>query len=283
MTFTAAVSAAAPGSGTPTGSVTFYDGTTAIDTATLSKGSASYTTSALAVGGHSITAQYSGDTNFTGSTSATLTEAIRQASATTAVTSSVNPTVYGQSVTFTATVSAMPPATGTPTGTVTFYDGATAIDTATLSNGAASYSTSALAAGGHSITVQYSGDTSFTGSTSATLTQVVNQDGSATVVTSSVNASVYGQSVTFTATVSAAAPGSGTPTGTVTFYDGTTVIDTATLIGRIGDVQHLIAGRRRATRSAPATAATPTSPRAHPRRSRSPSPPCRRQRPATSR
>ena len=67
---------AAPGSGTPTGQVTFYDGTTAIDTETLTGGTASYTTSALAIGGHSITAQYLGDTDFTASTSTAITQTV---------------------------------------------------------------------------------------------------------------------------------------------------------------------------------------------------------------
>ncbi len=231
VTFTATVTATAPGSGTPTGTVTFYDGTMAIDTETLSGGTATFTTSALGFGDHAISDVYGGDTDFTGSTSPTLTQTVSQESSTTTASSSVNPTVYGQSVTFTATVSATPPATGTPTGAVTFYDGTTAIDTATLSNGSASYSTSALAVGGHSITARFNGDTDFTGSTSTAFTQTVNQDGSATVVTSSENPSFYGQGVTFTATVTAAAPGGGTPTGQVTFYDGTTAIDTETLSG----------------------------------------------------
>ena len=231
VTFTATVSAAPPATGTPTGTVTFYDGTTAIDTATLSNGSASYTTSALAVGGQSISVQYSGDTNFTGSTSATLVQVVNQDGSAAAVTSSLNPAVYGQGVKFTATVTAAAPGSGTPTGQVTFYDGATAIDSATLNNGSASYTTSALAVGGQSITVQYQGDSNFTPSTSAAVAQTVNQDGSTTTISSSANPASLGQSVTFTTTVSAAAPGGGTPTGSVTFYDGTTAIDTATLSG----------------------------------------------------
>ncbi len=231
VTFTATVSAAAPGSGTPTGQVTFYDGTTAIDTETLVGGSAAYTTSSLTLGIYPISVAYGGDPDFIGSTSATINEAVKQESAAAAVTSSVNPTVYGQSVTFTATISATPPATGTPTGQVTFYDGTTAIDTETLVDGTAAYTTSALAVGGHAITVQYAGDSNFFGSTSTAFTQTVDQDASTTAVSSSANPSVYGQSVTFTAAVSADAPGAGTPSGTVTFYDGTTAIDSETLSG----------------------------------------------------
>ena len=231
VTFTATVAATLPATGTPTGQVTFYDGTTAIDTATLVDGTASYTTSALAVGGHSITVQYAGDTNFVGSTSTAIAQTVDQDASTATVASSVNPSVYGQSVTFTATIAAAAPGSGTPTGTVTFYDGTTAIGTGTLSDGSASYTTSALAVAGHSITIQYGGDTNFIGSASTAITQTVNQDGSTATVASSLNPSVYGQTVTFTAIVAAAAPGSGTPTGTVQFMDGSTVLDTAALSG----------------------------------------------------
>ena len=231
VTFTATVTAAAPGSGTPTGSVTFYDGSTFLDTATLSAGSAAFTTSALALGSHSITAVYGGDTNFTGSTSPVFTQLVNEYASTTAVSSSAQPSAYGQSVTFTATVSAIGTGEGTPTGSVTFYDGSNALDTAMLSGGTATFTTSSLAAGTYSITAVYSGDSNFNGSTSTALVQVVNQDGTATVVTSSVNPSVATQAVTFTATVTASAPGSGTPTGSVTFYDGSTPLDIVTLSG----------------------------------------------------
>jgi hypothetical protein len=232
VTFTATVSASAPGAGTPTGTVSFLDGTKTIGTGTLSGGVATFSTSALAVGGHSITASYGGDPNFTGSTSAALTQTVKAYASTASVTSSANPSVYGQNVTFTATVKAAS-GTLTPTGTVEFLDGTTVIGTATLSAGKATLKTSALAVGGHSITVVYGGDTNFTGSTSAALTQTVNRDGTTTRVTSSSRPSVFGQSVTFTATVSAVTPGSGTPTGTVTFMDGTTTLGTGTLSGGV--------------------------------------------------
>jgi hypothetical protein len=231
VTFTATVSAAPPGGGTPTGTITFYDGSTALDTETLAGGSASFTTSALALGTHPITAIYGGDTDFTESTSPVVNQVVSRFDSTTEVSSAVEPSVFGQSVTLTATVSAAPPATGTPTGQVTFYDGGTALDTETLVNGTASYTTSALDVGGHSITAQYSGNAEFVGSPSTAVTQTVNQDGSTTAVASSLNPSNVGGFVTFTATVTADAPGSGVPAGHVTFYDGTTAIDTKTLVG----------------------------------------------------
>jgi subtilisin-like proprotein convertase family protein len=93
---------------------------------------------------------------------------------TTTVTSSANPTVFGQSVTFTATVAAVAPGAGTPTGTVTFRDGSTNLGTATLASGTATLATAALTVASHSITVNYGGDGNFFPSTSAALTQTVN-------------------------------------------------------------------------------------------------------------
>ncbi len=231
VTLTATVTAAAPGSGTPTGSITFRDGSTTIGTASLFSGSASFTTSALTTGSHSITAVYGGDSNFSGSTASPSTQAVNQASSTTALVASPNPATFGQSVTFTATVTAVAPGSGTPTGTVTFKDGSTIIGSASLSSGSASFTTSALTTGSHSITAVYGGDSNFSGSTSGAATQTVNQASSITALVASPNPSTFGQSVTFTATVTAVAPGSGTPTGSVTFKDGSTTLGSATLSG----------------------------------------------------
>jgi autotransporter-associated beta strand protein len=233
VTFTATITANAPGAGTPTGTVVFKDGSTTLGTGTLNgSGIATFATSALAVAGHSITAVYGGDTNFTTSTSSTLTQTVSQDTSTSVVASSANPSVSGQSVTFTATVTSNAPGSGTPTGTVTFLDGSTTLGTGTLNgSGVATLGVSALAVGSQSITVVYSGDTDFTSSTSSALTQTVGQDSSTSVVASSANPSAFGQSVMFTATVTSDAPGSGTPTGTVTFKDGTTTLGTGTLDG----------------------------------------------------
>ena len=97
------------------------------------------------------------------------------AATSTTLAASPNPSASGQAVTFTATVGPVAPATGTPTGTVTFKDGSTTLGTGTLSGGAATFTTSALAVGTHSITAAYGGDASFAASTSAALSQVVNQ------------------------------------------------------------------------------------------------------------
>jgi hypothetical protein len=221
VTFTATVSAAAPG-GTPTGTVEFKDGDTVLDTETLSAGGASFTTWALAVAGHAITAVYSGDSTFTTSASPALTQTVNQDATTTTLTSSANPTVFGQAVTFTATVSAAAPGGGAPSGAVTFSDGGAFLGTASLqwSNGVAqaTFTTSLLGAGSHTISAAYAGDGNFTGSCSSVMTQAVSrQPTTTTAVVPSANPALYGQVATFTAHVAASTPGSGAPGGTVQF------------------------------------------------------------------
>jgi hypothetical protein len=227
---TATVSPAAPGAGTPTGTVTFFDGATPLFTVSLdASGQAAMTTTALVVGSHAITAVYSGDTDFAGSTSPVDTHTVTQAATTTAMTTAPDPSVFGQTVTMTATVSAVAPASGTATGTVSFFDGATLIGTATLSGGVATLTTSTLAVGSHSLTAVYAGDADFAGGTSSVATATVNQASTTTTLSTAPSSTVFGEMTTLTATVAAVAPGAGMPTGTVSFFDGATVIGTVTL------------------------------------------------------
>jgi cyclophilin family peptidyl-prolyl cis-trans isomerase len=175
VVLTASVTPVSSGSGTPTGTVTFMDGTTALGTGTLdSTGTATFTATTLSVGTHSLTAVYGGGGIFNGSTSSAATQTVNQASTTTIVTSSSNPSTATQSVTFTATVTAVAPGGGTPTGSVTFMDGTTTLGTGTLdSNGQATFQTSSLTMGTHTITAVYGGTSDFTTSTSTALTQMV--------------------------------------------------------------------------------------------------------------
>jgi hypothetical protein len=232
VTFTATVAA---GSGMPTGTVTFKGGTSTLGTAALNaSGVATFTTSSLAAGSHSISAAYGGDANFAPSTSTALTQTVNApalSATTTSLASSVNPSAYGQAVTLTATVSASA-GSGTPTGSVTFRDGQTVLGSVALDgSGRAQFTTSALAAGSHSMTASYGGDATFSPSTSVTLTQTVNPApapaSTTTTVTSSLNPSSYGQLVTFTARVAAPAGVSGSPGGNVTFKEGSTVLGVA--------------------------------------------------------
>jgi hypothetical protein len=125
----------------------------------------------LAVGTHTIAAQYSGDANYGGDTSAAVTVTITQAASTTAVTSSANPGLAGQSVTLTAKVSSSGP---TPTGNVTFTSGSTTLATVALSGGSAAYTTTSFTKPGTlAITASYSGDAN-TQASAATLSLVIN-------------------------------------------------------------------------------------------------------------
>src|SRR3989475_781968 len=214
----------------PTGTLTFKDGATTLAAVALVNGSASLVTSALGAGAHSLTASYSGSLEFAVSTSAVVTQAVNKGQTTTTLTSTPNPSLAGQAVTLSTTVTAVAPAVGVPIGTVTFMDGATSLATVALVNGSATLVTSALTTGNHSLTAAYSGGGNFLASTSTVVTQTVNPGSTSTVLTSTPNPSTTGQTVTLNATVTAVAPAVGVPTGTMTFRDGATVLGTATLV-----------------------------------------------------
>ena len=167
ITFTAHVTSNA--GGTPTGTVSFVNGTKAFGKATLSGGIATLTTTTLAAGTESIVAKYSGDTSNVKSDSEPLTQTVSQATTTTTVTSSVNPSRAGQSVRFTATVVSP---TAKVTGTVTFKVGSVTLGTANLSNGKAGLATSSLPVGSNTITVIYPGTVNILGS-SGSMVQTV--------------------------------------------------------------------------------------------------------------
>src|SRR5262249_24487932 len=145
--------------------------------------------------------------------------------------SSVNPAVIGQAVTFSATVAAVAPGATTPTGTVTFQDGNVSLGTVAVGpGGTATLTTSFAVAGSHAITAIYSGAPNFVASSQA-LTEQVNApttQATTTALVASVNPVRVGRAVTFTATVRGPA-GAGTPTGTVTFFVGNTVVARVTL------------------------------------------------------
>ncbi|HVI09723.1 MAG TPA: Ig-like domain-containing protein [Candidatus Binatia bacterium] len=145
------------------------------------------------------------------------------------ISSSATPSTWGESVTLTATVSS--PVGPPPSGeTVTFSNGNESLGTATLSQGTASIKTSTLPVGTNSIQVSYAGDTMWSGSTSNTFNQHVNNATTTTSVGSSLNPANAGQQVTFTATVTSSYV---VPTGTVTFKADGTTLGTATLINGV--------------------------------------------------
>jgi len=207
--------------------------------ATGQGGIATFTTSSLLGGSHPVTGVYSGDSNYLGNTGGMNNPlTVGQGTGTAVLASSLNPSNYGQSVTFTATLTG--PDT-IPTGTVTFLDGATTIGTGTLdATGKATMTISSLVVGSHPITAQYGGDGNFAPVTSAPVSQTVNAVAATVSVVSSINPSTYGQSINFTVTVTGAGAtptgtvavtDSGTPLGTITLTNGSGVLTTATLTG----------------------------------------------------
>ena len=230
VTFTATIKPAS-GSG-PTGTVTFKDGgkTIGVRAVNAATGQATFSTSKLAIGRHAITASYGGNANFIACASPSLTQTITGvAASTTAIRTGVNPSVFGQSVALTATVAARVARFGEPTGSVIFLDGAVVLGAGKLnSSGRASLSTAALGVGSHTITAFYGGDKTFSAS-SGKIAEIVRRAVTATTLTSSVASAAAGQQVTFTAKVTARAPGAGIASGSVTFRDGAAVLGTVKL------------------------------------------------------
>src|SRR5581483_9955938 len=235
VTFTATATAVAPGAGTPTGTVTFKDGANTLGTSPLNGSAvATFSTAALSVGQHVITATYNGDGSFLASTgNLSGGQNVVKGTTTNTASSTPNPSVFGQSVTITATVAPVAPAVTIPTGTVEFHDdGLATLATATLNgSGQATFTTSNLSVGTHPLFIVYQGDVNYNGGGGALNNQVVNQASTTTTIASSANPSQFGQTVTFTATVTAVAPGAGLPTGTVTFTDSGNTVGTGTLNG----------------------------------------------------
>ncbi len=231
VTFTATVTSS--GGIPPNGeSITFYNGSAVLGTAPLSAGAAALTTSSLPAGIFTITASYPGDSTFAASTSPGLRQVVNsttKSTTSTTLASSLNPSIYGQRVTWTATVATSGPIP--PTGTVSFtwqyFTETYSIGSATLnSSGVATLTRSNLNAASYPLTAVYKGDANNLGSTSAVLNQVVKQTTSAATITSSLNPSTLGQAVTFTAKITSSTV---MPTGPVTFKAGTTVLGTVQL------------------------------------------------------
>ena len=175
----------------PSGTITFIDGTMAIGTGTINSGQAILTTSALSVGSHLITAQYSGDNNFKPSTSSIFTLIVLDkpgpdqrpgsldnpmVDTKTGLTSTATEYVSGQLITFTAKVDTTSQETEEPSGTVTFIDGKTQIGAEAVNSGQTILTTSALSVGSHSITAQYIGNNHFKPSTSPAFTLTVKEE-----------------------------------------------------------------------------------------------------------
>ncbi len=235
----------------PTGTVQFFNGTTLLGTATLSPSGLFTSTATLAVVTvpASLTAVYSGDSNYNGSTSSPATGPGQRTVGLT-ITPSVNPSTFAQPVTFAIAVASATTGGGTPTGTVTAsLLGIFNLGSATLSGGqatitvpSASSATASipwgLPAGSNSITFSYSGDANYLAA-SSTSTEIV--DKAATTTAAALSATALTNSITATVSIDEpsvsligfAIPGAnagiGNPTGSVQFLNGSTVIGTAML------------------------------------------------------
>ena len=197
---TAGVSVTLPGAGVPGGTITISDGDAAPgDSCNIVLPALTCTLTPSAAGALTLSATYSGDSDFSGST-ATSALNVTTRSGLFTFTSSPNPSTEGQAVTFSATVSVATPSSvgpkfgvsaashgpavggvshtsapaAIPTGTITFSADGTALATVALdANGSASYSLTTLGIGGSTITASYSGDAD-TAPSSTTLVQQVD-------------------------------------------------------------------------------------------------------------
>jgi prepilin-type N-terminal cleavage/methylation domain-containing protein len=219
----------------PTGTVTFYRNGVSIGTAAVDAfGVANFSTTSLPIGTSPILATYDGDNNYFASNSNTVNQVVRQAAAIT-LTNTPAASVVGGPVTLTATVTSSPSGGTTPTGTVQFYDGASALGApVAMVNGVATLVTQTLSRATHTITAQYSGDATYGGVTSASVTQTVTLAASTTVLVQT-DATQSGLTRGFTIAVTGPIGGP-TPTGTVEIRRGATLLGTGTLTNGSVDI-----------------------------------------------
>jgi uncharacterized protein YuzB (UPF0349 family) len=217
----------------PAGSVTLFDGSTALGTESLTNAIAVIPVSSLTAGSHSITAVYRGSRTFASSASSPLRQVVSVARTMTALGTSINPVVLNKPLKYSARVTGQ--YSGAVTGTIGFKDGGTTVAIVPLVNGQSAFTTQYSAPGFHVITASYSGDSNNTSSVSGAITEQVTGLPSKTITTlaSTLNPSIYGQKVTFMAQVTTSGPVP--PTGTVVFmwkyFTTTYTIGTATLNG----------------------------------------------------
>ena len=230
LVLSALVSPVAPGAGSPTGTVTFFDGATSLGSAALNAASASILVNGLAPGPHAITAVYAGDGNFAGGTSTSSGLSVVQAVTTLGLT--VPPSVVsGQAVTLVASLNSI------AAGSVRFTDGGTPIGTATIVNGVAVLTTTLDTVGTHVIRASYAGGGDATAATSPLANVSVGLASPQVVLTVSPFPAANGQVVTLSATVAAASPSGANPAGIVSFFDNGQKLGDAWIIGGRAVVQ----------------------------------------------
>lgn len=224
VTFTVTVTGQSPTGTVNISNPGYYLIGTAPLTGTGNTRTATLTINTLGVRDHTIGVDYSGDANNNASTDGGYplpVHRVTQASSTTTLTTTANPSVYGAPLSITATVDGALGATGN----VSFWDGTAYLGMVGLGNGTATISP-VLSGGTHNLKANYEGSANHLISSSATIAQVITQVAPTVALTTSSNPSVASQGVTLTATVA-----SSSATGNVTFYDGTTALGTRALSG----------------------------------------------------
>jgi hypothetical protein len=226
----------ADGSPVTSGMVTFKEGSTVLAGPMLlnALGWASFSANYLSAGSHTVTAEFSSSDNFNPS-SGRFDQIINRADTTTFFSCGLNPSTYGLSVSCKAAVYSR---TLPNSGTVTFKEGSTVLSGPVPLNDFAwaYFSSSHFSAGIHIVTAEYSGSDNFNPSQGG-VKQSVNPADTITTVTSSLNPSHVGRSVTFTATVASVVPGLDAPTGAIQFHvDGTSVGAPVALSGGVASL-----------------------------------------------
>ena len=216
----------------PTGNVRFFDNGTLLNAGALSGGTTSSTGTVPTTATHSITATYDGDPNYNSVSTTAGSNSSSTINTSTGLTSSSMTVNAGATITFTATITPVSTGPAPIGGSVTFYDGGNPLGTQNVSNGQASLSVNTLSAtSSHSITATYTGDGTYTASSSNTVvvTGGTTSNNTTTTLTATSTTPTHGSNVGFTATV-APPTGGAVPTGTVTFSDGATLLGMGTLM-----------------------------------------------------
>lgn len=212
----------------PTGTVTVFDGATQVGQATLAATGKTGTelltipVAALSSGAHVLSAQYSGDSNYSAIAFGNYNVVVGGGAATsTSVSVQPGSPIAGLPVTFTATVS------GTaPTGSVTFSAGSLNIGSAALVNGIATLTTSSLTGATYAVSAAYSGDATNNASDAAPISVIVTTDTPSITLTATPQTAGPSQPITLTARIAPSASNTLLPSGTVKFTEGSTLLGT---------------------------------------------------------
>ena len=226
---TFAVKTSSPDGTVPT-PITLVDTTANATLATLtptSSGTATFTTSALTLGTHAVTANFAGNASDNAATASLIQYVANALPTMTSLSCTPSTLALGNSSSITASIDARG---GTPTGTLSLADNGTPLVSLPVTNGSATYSYSGQAAGSHTLTATFAPTSGFSGSTGSCAVAVLGLS-SKSVLQVSPATTVFGDPVSLTATVIPnTPPGNGRPTGTVTFLNGVSVVGTATLV-----------------------------------------------------